>query len=354
VFHIGEESVAVPGLLAGLELAHARHGRLAWADLVASAIGLARDGVEVNEAQAFLHEILVPILQRDDGGRRIYGHGGGRLHTDDLVPALELIRDRRAGALAELLPELADDVARYEVVEREPLTATIRGVELITTPPPSIGGAIVRDALRGLVRAEDADAQARALGRAYGPVGAAPRPTGTTHVSVIDGDGLVAGLSSTLGSGSGVFRHGFQLNNMLGELDVIGTGPRVAGERLASMMAPTLLVEDGRPRLVVGSAGSVRLAGAIAQVAWHVLGGAAVAEAVAAPRLHVEGRVVHVEGGGSDDVPASLAAGGSWDVVTWSGRNLFFGGASAVERRADGTLGAAGDPRRGGHGLVVP
>ena len=44
----------------------------------------------------------------------------------------------------------------------------------------------------------------------------------------------------------------------------------------------------------------------------------------------------------------------SWDVVTWADRNLFFGGASAVERRADGSLAAAGDPRRGGQGLVVP
>ena len=54
---------------------------------------------------------------------------------------------------------------------------------------------------------------------------------------------------------------------MLGELDVIGPGAQVPGERLASMMTPTLVLEDGRPRLVLGSAGSVRLAGAIAQVA---------------------------------------------------------------------------------------
>ena len=74
-------------------------------------------------------------------------------------------------------------------------------------------------------------------------LGTTSRVTGTTHISVLDSDGLVAGLSSTLGSGSGVFRHGFQLNNMLGELDVIGAGPRVPGERLASMMAPTLLLE---------------------------------------------------------------------------------------------------------------
>jgi gamma-glutamyltranspeptidase/glutathione hydrolase len=42
-----------------------------------------------------------------------------------------------------------------------------------------------------------------------------------------------------------------------------------------------------------------------------------------------------------------------WHVVRWRGRNLYFGGAAAVEMREDGTLAAAGDPRRGGAGVVV-
>ena len=95
--------------------------------------------------------------------------------------------------------------------------------------------------------------------------------SGTTHISVVDAQGGAAALSSTLGSGSGVFRGGAQLNNMLGELDVIGAAPRTGGERLPSMMTPTLVLDAGRPRLVVGSAGSVRLAGAIAQVTWRIL-----------------------------------------------------------------------------------
>jgi gamma-glutamyltranspeptidase len=61
---------------------------------------------------------------------------------------------------------------------------------------------------------------------------------------------------------------------------------------------------------------------------------------------------VHLEGGWAPDVARQLAAAG-WDVVEWSGGNLFFGGAAAVERRPDGGLAAAGDPRRGGHGMVV-
>jgi hypothetical protein len=39
--------------------------------------------------------------------------------------------------------------------------------------------------------------------------------------------------------------------------------------------------------------------------------------------------------------------------VRWRRRNLYFGGAAAVEVRDDGSLAAAGDPRRGGHGIVV-
>jgi gamma-glutamyltranspeptidase/glutathione hydrolase len=76
-------------------------------------------------------------------------------------------------------------------------------------------------------------------------------------------------------------------------------------------------------------------------------------EAIARPRLHVDRDVVHVEGGWADGVAGALADDG-FEVVEWADRNLFFGGVSAVERRPDASLGAAGDPRRGGHGVVVP
>ena len=176
--------------------------------------------------------------------------------------------------------------------------------------------------------------------------------TGTTHISVVDADGTAVGLSSTLGSGSGIFRGGTQLNNMLGELDVIGRDPKRPGERLASMMTPTLVLDAGRPELVIGSAGSVRLAGAIAQVAWRFLRGMHVADAICAPRLHVEGTTVQVEGGWPDEAVAALPA--SWDVNRWDGLNLYFGGVKAVEHTARQTFEAAGDPRRGGVGIVVP
>ncbi len=344
VFHVGEGSVAVPGLVAGLEEAHRRFGTVPWPDLVEPAIELAAVGVEKNDAQRTLHTILVGILQREDAGRRIYG-GADRIETADFVPTLERLRDVRGAAVAELLPELAGDIDGYRVASPEPVRTLIGGREVLTTPPPSRGGAIVAASLAGLAAATTLDERARALRDGYA---AAPLPVaGTTHISVIDGAGNAAALSSTLGSGSGLFRGGTQLNNMLGELDVIGAEPAVPGARLASMMTPTLVLEDGRPRLALGSAGSVRLAGAIAQVADAVLRGTPVGEAIDRPRIHVDGDVLHLEGGLTEVAPEG------WEPVRWAGRNLYFGGVSAVERRPDGTLAAAGDPRRGGHGIVV-
>jgi gamma-glutamyltranspeptidase/glutathione hydrolase len=162
---------------------------------------------------------------------------------------------------------------------------------------------------------------------------------------------MAAALSSTLGSGSGVFRDGTQLNNMLGELDVIGSHDKDAGDPLASMMTPTLVLDAGRPELVIGSAGSVRLAGAIAQVTWRILDGMHVAAAIRAPRLHVEATTLHLEGGWPDAEVAALPSG--WDVNRWGALNLFFGGVQAVQCVDGGLLEAAGDPRRGGVGIVV-
>ena len=305
----------------------------------------------MSPAQAFLHEILTAVLQRDEGGRRIYGNRE-HLETGDLVATLERIRDDPDAAVRELVPELVDDLDAYHPIEREPLRTTIDGREVVTTPPPSRGGVIVASVLLGFAGVSGLDARAHALRAAYAGYSFGGI-AGTTHISVVDADGNAAGLSSTLGSGSGVHRAGTQLNNMLGEFDVIGHDEKIPGERLASMMTPTLVLEDGRPRLMLGSAGSVRLAGAIAQVADAVIGGASLTEAIARPRLHVVGeRELHLEGGWPPGAAAELPEG-AWEVIPWQSLNLYFGGVSGVELRADGTLDAAGDPRRGGHGIVV-
>lgn len=351
-FHIGEGSVAVPGLVQGLVEAHRRHGSQPWSDLLEPAIALAARGFARDEARSFLHGILTPILLRTDAGRRVYGEQE-RVVTAELGATLERIRDVGSAAVAELLPELAADLDAYDVAERAPVDRGVIGCRVVATPWPSRGGQIVVDILELLAAADEPGQyeEARAVGLAYG-ASAKGLLTGTTHISVIDAAGMAAGLSMTLGSGSGVFRGGSQLNNMLGELDVIGPEPREAGERLPSMMTPTLVLENGRPRLVLGSAGSVRLAGAIAQVAWSVIRwGRPVGDAVDAPRLHVDGSDLHLEGGWPGDADPRLAA--EWEVIRWTDRNLFFGGVSAVEVRTDGSWAAAGDPRRGGHGVVV-
>jgi gamma-glutamyltranspeptidase/glutathione hydrolase len=270
--------------------------------------------------------------------------------TEDFCATLEALRDDPAAAVRELVSELAADLDTYEPVEREPLRGRFHGREVLATPPPSRGGVIVVATLEAFDEAASLHERALALRDAYARSPAAAK--GTTHISVVDSDGNAIGLSSTLGAGSGVHRGGTQLNNMLGEFDVIGYGLKVPGERLASMMTPTLVIEDGRPRLVLGSAGSVRLSGAIAQVVTRVIGGASVADAIAAPRIHVVDSTLHLEGGWPPETADAFPAG-AWELVAWQSLNLYFGGVAAVELKPDGTLDAAGDPRRGGHGIVV-
>lgn len=358
IFHVGPSSVAVPGLVSGLWEAHGEHGRIPWADLFSPALTLAKAGVEMTGPQRFLLEILVPILERTAGGRAVYG-SHVRAETAAMVEGLERLCEVGPAAVAAFQPDLAVDIEAYRVIERRPTEASFQGLRVATCPAPSLGGAVVArglGVLDGWSGGEDpslAGALVGALRSGYGG-SAGTGLTGTTHVSVIDEEGNAAALSSTLGSGSGEFSGGFQLNNMLGELDVIGLDERAAGERLPSMMAPTLVLADGEPRLVVGSAGSVRLSGAILQVIHHVVaGGESVDVAIDHPRLHVEDDVVQIEGGWPDGTAEALQDTGQ-SVNRWAGRNLYFGGVSAVERRADGLLGAAGDPRRGGHGIVVP
>jgi len=364
IFYTGPASVAVPGTVAGLWEAHSRWCTVPWAELLAPAAKLAREGFVLDEARAYLHEILDSLLRHSPEGDALYGpgrarHTGERFAMPELGDTLDLLaaggadalyRGELAQRIAAHVPITLEDLARYEVVEHEPLAATFHGDELRTNPPPSSGGRLLAAGLEELGDAEPAPlAMARAM-EAMEAMRLAEGVGGTTHISVVDGEGNAASLSGSLGSGSGIVvpGTGIHLNNMLGESHLAGDAQ--PGARLMSLMTPSLVLDGGRPRLVVGSAGSSRLHGAILQVVTNVVArGLGVEEAVGARRIHVEKGVAHCE----DPAVADELEAAGYAVVRWRGRNLFFGGVSAVEIREDGSLAAAGDPRRGGGGVVV-
>jgi gamma-glutamyltranspeptidase/glutathione hydrolase len=336
--------------------------------------------------QGYLHRILDGLLRHSPEGNAMYGcpdedrplHAGERFALPDFADTLERIAEGGAavlysGDLARRIVEhvqagggalTLEDLAGYRVVRRRPLAVEYRGHEFRSNPPPSSGGLLVGLGLGALGDAEpDAEAIVAAMEaqdavrggafvRGLQRGGAAKRLlSGTTHISVVDARGDAASLSASLGSGSGVVvpGTGIHLNNMLGEADLAGHAR--AGERLTSMMAPSLVLRDGRPRLVVGSAGSARLRGAILQVVANVVGKKmGVEQAVNAPRLHAEEGVVYCE----DAAVADRLEAAGREVVRFRRQNLFFGGVSAVEVLGGGRLAAAGDPRRGGAGVVVP
>ena len=116
------------------------------------------------------------------------------------------------------------------------------------------------------------------------------------------------------------------------------------------MMAPTVVLADGVPELVLGSAGSNRIRSARLQVIVDVIDhGMDAQAAVDAPRMHWEDGTVFTEPGIDE---AALEAAG-YPIARFRERNLFFGGCQAVERDAAGVMSGGGDPRRGGAVVVT-
>jgi gamma-glutamyltranspeptidase/glutathione hydrolase len=174
----------------------------------------------------------------------------------------------------------------------------------------------------------------------------------------MDAEGACASVTCSNGSCSGVVvpGTGVHVNNMLGEQDLnpLGFHRHAPGSRVPSMMAPAVVLSDGRPEIAIGSAGSNRIRSAILQTVLGVVDhGLAAQDAVSAPRLHVEDGQVDAEPGVEDAALERLEQAG-WTVRRWSEPNLFFGGVQAVARNpGTGRLTGGGDPRRGGVAMVV-
>ena len=163
-------AVGVPGTVAGLELAWRKYGsgKFSFAELVAPAITLAREGLTVDDdvadslplaAKALAsHPSSAGMFLRADGSVK---RAGDHIALDDLAATLETIAANGAagfysGPVAQKIVAAVQaaggrmtmaDLAAYRAVERQPVSGTYRGYTVVSMPPPSSGGAHIIEIL---------------------------------------------------------------------------------------------------------------------------------------------------------------------------------------------------------------
>jgi gamma-glutamyltranspeptidase / glutathione hydrolase len=382
---VGYRSIATPGSVAGLVYSEKKYGKLGLKRVIAPAVKLARDGFELTPEEA--HELTDRDLARFPESRLLFQRNGAYYRSGETFRQPELARtleriaadpdDFYHGKMAqELVDDLKkggalitlDDLAQYNVVEREPVIGTFHNYTVISAPPPSSGGVVLLSALNilesyDLASLGDRSAAAmhlvtEAYRRAYMdrsdylgdpdynqipvaeltskkyadawrkgilPDKATPsadlkRPEGylppapttggkrhespdTTHYSVVDADGNAVSVTTTLNDNFGSHvtagSLGFLLNDemddfaaKMGVPNMFGLiqGPAnaiVPGKRPLSSMTPTIVLEDGKLRYVLGSPGGARIITTVANIFLSAAeGGLNIQEAVDAPRFH--------------------------------------------------------------------
>ena len=419
---LGYRSIATPGSVAGLVYAEKKYGRLDLKRVMAPAIQLAREGFVLTAQEA--DELSDPDLARFPASRHIFQRDGrlykaGEIFRQPLLAAtLERIAanpdDFYHGAMArQLVADLSkggalltlDDLAQYNVVEREPVVGTFHNFTIISAPPPSSGGVVLISALNILEsyplatlgdrsaawvhlateawrraymdRADylgdpdyntipvaaltaknyaaawresilpDRASPSATLKRPVGFVPAAPATAGqrrhdspdTTHYSVVDGEGNAVAVTTTLNDNFGSHVASASLGLLLNdEMDDFASKPGVAnmfgliqgpanaiapGKRPLSSMTPTIILEDGKLRYVLGSPGGGRIISTVGNIFLSAAeGGLNIQEAVDAPRFHHQylPDILYLEPGFGADTIAALRAMGY--TITISRRPL--------------------------------
>lgn len=381
---LGYRSIATPGSVAGLAYAEKKYGHLGLARVMAPAIKLAREGFILTAEDA--RYLSDPELAHFPDSSRLFQRSGNLYKAGDRFAQPELARtleriaanpdDFYHGKMAdELVADLAkggalitrEDLARYRVVERAPITGRFHNLTIISSPPPSSGGIALVGALnilepydlsglaayspnavhlvteafrraymdRGdylgdpdfnhipiaqLTSTAYADAWRKSITAKATPSDTLTRPAGflppppnspgtfhesmnTTHFSVVDAEGNAVSVTTTLdnmfGSHVSSGTLGFLLNDEMddfsskpGTPNMFGLiqGPSNAiapGKRPLSSMTPTIVLEDGKLRYVLGSPGGSRIITTVADVLLSsYFGKLNIEQAVDAPRYH--------------------------------------------------------------------
>lgn len=319
------------------------------------------------------------VLVNKDLGRTLrilMEQGADAFYAGDLADKLDAEMTFGAGLITK------QDLAAYTAVERTPLTGTYRGYDVVALPPPSAGGATLIPMLNMLETFEVAKhprhstqtvhLMAEVMRRAYrdraeflgdpafaklpahlltkdyakklaatidpvkatksetlaGTIELAPESNQTTHVSVIDGDGMAVANTTTLENSYGnrvvVRGCGYILNNEMTDFNHrpgitdrtgrVGTPPNLVagGKRMLSSMCPTILRKNGKTVLVTGSPGGRTIPNTVFNVIVNVVDYKMdVQAAVDAPRQHHQwfpDRIVHEDFAGFPALADALKA----------------------------------------------
>lgn len=298
----GGLAIGVPGEPAGLWALHGRFGQLPWEDVVDQARHFAEQGFAVGPTLARHLQAMEPFLEGRPALRALFEHHeedrllqeGDLMVRDDLARALTVLRDEGVrpfyvGPIADAIAEAAqadggvltsEDMGRYHLIPRQPVSGTFQGYEILSMPPPSSGGIALIQALNIVshyldhVGEEELSPESRVhlfvealkhafadraewLGdadfvdvpvewllspeyaaelaaridlsgvlptEAYGTAGAGPDNPGTSHLSVADADGNLLSCTTTLNTrfGSLVYvpEYGIILNNQMADFNI--------------------------------------------------------------------------------------------------------------------------------------
>lgn len=327
----GALSVAVPGAIAGYGALHARFGRLPLSDVLAPAVGLARVGLRADWFACLKILSAAALLARSPDSARIYLPGGlppalpaygapARLALGRLADTLDHLG--RAGvadaATGDIAAAIATDIqAAGGVLDAGDLAAvapawresptigfaggTLAGAAGLTATPTLfrtlslMAGAVDRRDPDGAFFAGLAAALRRATAERLSGLGEADG-TCTSHLSVVDRDGMAVSLTTTLlssfGSGLVLPSSGILMNNGIMWFDPRPGTPNAIrpGGRPVTNMCPVVLTDGDGLRLVAGASGGRRILPAVLQMLCFAgRFGMSAEAAAAAPRIDVSG-----------------------------------------------------------------
>jgi gamma-glutamyltranspeptidase/glutathione hydrolase len=160
----GYKASAVPGTVAGMELAHKKFGKLSWAQVIEPARRLARDGFPASQRMEIILALQVPIMKQFPETAKVFLHGGETplkqgetVRQPELAATLQRIqknggREFYSGLTAQWIDKdmranggtiTLADLQAYKAVEREPLQGSYRGHPILAMGPSSSGGTAV-------------------------------------------------------------------------------------------------------------------------------------------------------------------------------------------------------------------